>query len=221
MKLSRIFALAYGLFCYVLHWAATFYLIGFIGNLWWRKTIDEPPTDMKTPWALAVDLAAIGLFVFLHWLMARPWFKRNWTKLVPEPIERSTYVLTTCVLLATLFLIWQPIRGNVWLAQGEGAARFLTVIYFLGWLLAIISTFPINHWDLFGLRQVWLYWSNVPYTPPAPSPSILYRFLPHPIFVGYAISLWAAPRMGWAHFLLSAVLMAFLLIDVRLAGQEN
>jgi methanethiol S-methyltransferase len=221
MKLSRTFALFYGVFCYLLHWVTTIYLIGFLGNLWWPKTVDSAPSELHTVWALLVDLGAIVLFVFLHWLMARQWFKQRWSKWVPEPIERSTYVLTTCVILGFLFWVWQPIEGNVWLAQGEDAARFLTAIYLLGWALAIVSTFPINHWDLFGLRQVWLYWLKTPYSPPTPSGSILYRFLPHPIFVGYAISLWAARRMGWAHFLLSTVLMAFLLVDVRLAANEK
>jgi hypothetical protein len=117
--------------------------------------------------------------------------------------------------------MWQPIRGDVWLAPGESASRFLNGVYLLGWALAIASTFPINHWELFGLRQAWLYWSGREYTPPQARPSILYRILPHPIFVGYAVSLWAVPRMGWGHFLFSGVLSAFLLIDLRLAADER
>lgn len=221
MTLSRHFALAYGVACYLIHWVATIWLIGFLGNLWWSKTIDVSHSEEFPRFALIVDLGLIVLFVFLHWVMARPWFKEKWTRYVPEPIERSTYVLATSLTLAFVFILWRPVGDDIWLAQGDTASRVLQVIYLLGWALAILSTFPINHWDLFGLRQVWLYWSNRAYTPPAASPSILYRLLPHPIFVGYGIALWSAARMGWAHFLFSSVLTAFLFIDVRLAAGEN
>lgn len=192
-----------------------------MGNMWWQTTIDAKPKLASAVWAWSIDLGTVVSFVVLHWIMARPWFKERWSRWVPLPMQRSTYVLTTCVVLAGLFWVWQPVRGDVWLAAGETAARTLNIIYLLAWILAISSTFPINHWDLFGIRQAWLYWRGVEYTPPRPRPSILYRFLPHPIFVGYAIALWAAARMGWAHFLFSATLSAFLLIDVRLAADEG
>jgi methanethiol S-methyltransferase len=221
MKLSRTFVLVYGTVCYLLHWLVTVYLIGFIGDMWWSRTIDVKLRYASTTWALSADLLLICLFIALHWLMARQWFKRWWTHWVPEPIERSTYVLTTCLVLALLFWTWQPVRGDVWVAGSVRAASFLTAVYLLAWVLAIYATFPINHWDLFGIRQAWLYWLGQEYTPPKSRPSVLYRLLPHPIFVGYAVALWAAPRMGWSRFLLSAGLSAFLLIDVRLAANEG
>jgi len=221
MKLSRTFAIVYGSFCYLLHWLATFYLIGFIGNLWWPKTIDTNRKGAGPAWAVVIDVVAVMVFVLLHWMMARPWFKSAWSRWIPQPIERSTYVLTTCLTLGFLFLVWQPILGDVWLAGGETETHFLRGVYLLGWALAIYSTFPINHWELFGLRQTWLYWSGKPYTPPKDTASVVYRVLPHPIFLGYAISIWAAPRMSWGHFLLSSVLALFLLVDLRLAANEH
>jgi protein-S-isoprenylcysteine O-methyltransferase Ste14 len=221
MNLRRTGVLMYGVFCYLLHWLITLYLIGFMGNIWWRKTIDVEITPVATLVALAVDLCVVALFIFLHWLMARPWFKRKWSCWMPPPIERSTYVLVTCLALAGVFWLWQPLNGSVWLAAGEPGYRFLTATYFAGWTLAIVATFPINHWELFGIRQAWLYWSGRDYTPPQVRKSILYRLLPHPIFVGYAVALWAAPRMGWGHFLFSAILSMFLLIDLRLAAAEG
>lgn len=220
-KLPRTVVLVYGAFCYLLHWVATVYLVGFMGNVWWVTTIDARSKTISIAWALSADILLIFLFLSLHWLMARPWFKKQSSSWIPEPIQRSTYVLTTCIALGVLFWIWQPVRGDVWSASGEKAAQFLSVVYFLGWALAVVSTFPINHWDLFGLRQAWLYWQGKEYTPPQSRPSILYRVLPHPIFVGYAVALWAAPRMGWAHFLFSAALSLFLLVDVRLAADEG
>jgi methanethiol S-methyltransferase len=221
MKPNKNFVLVYGVFCYVLHWGITFYLIGFMGNLCVPKSVDVASQPCSTLFAIVADLLLVSLFIGQHWLMARPWFKSVWTRWVAKPIERSTYVLMTCGVLIVMFWLWQPIGNGVWLASNDISRQFLLGVYLAGWTLAIVATFPINHWDLFGIRQAWLYWRGVEYTPPTARSSTLYRILPHPIFVGYGIAAWAAPYMGWAHFLLSSALTLFLLIDVRLAGDEG
>lgn len=221
MKPNKNLVLVYGSLCYLLHWVITFYLIGFMGNMWVPKSVDIASHLSPTWFAIVADVFLLAVFIGQHWLMARPWFKRIWMRWIPEPMERSTYVLMTCVALAIMFWLWRPIANDVWLASDSISGRFLVGVYLAGWALAIVATFPINHLDLFGLRQAWLYWRGLEYTPPVATPSILYRILPHPIFVGYTIAAWAAPRMGWAHFLLSSALSLFLLVDLRLAADET
>lgn len=221
MNPNRHFVLLYGAICYLLHWVVTLFLIAFVGNLWVRKTVDGGPGATASLSAVCINLALLTGFVAQHWIMARPWFKKLWTKWIPEPIERSTYVLMTCLTLCVLFYLWRPATGKVWEASSQFSEKFLVGVYFAGWILAIIATFPINHWELFGIRQTWLFWRGIRYSPPKPKPSIIYRVLPHPIFVGYGIAVWATPRMGWAHFTLSTALTAFILVDLKLAEGEQ
>lgn len=215
-RAARCLAFAYGLLCYAIHWSAIIYTVGFIANVWFAKTIDAggPPGQRH---ALAVDVALLIFFIVPHWVMAQGWFKRWWQVIVPPPIERSTYVLTASALLGFLFWVWRPMPHVIWDAPLPiGIA--LTALYWLGWALAIGATFPIDHWDLFGLRQVYLYLLGRDYSPPTASDSWLYRVIPHPIFVGYAVAVWSTPKMTLGHLLLAGSLSAFLALDVWHAG---
>lgn len=220
---ARLGVLAYGIACYLLHWVATALLIGFLGNLVLPKTIDSGKGS-ATGAAICVDVLLLTLFVGTHWTMAQSWFKQRWTRVVPEPMERSTYVLVTSIVVGLMVLLWQPMPDPVWVASSSSAQTTMLWVYLGAWSLAILATFPIGHFELFGLRQAWLYWKVSPHTEPTPRPSplsALYDWLPHPIFIGYAVAIWAAPTMSWGRFLVASVLSLFLLVDVRLAANRR
>jgi hypothetical protein len=149
--------------------------------------------------------------------MARDWFKNWWMRFVFAPIERSTYVLVASILLFIAFFAWRPIPNIIWETHSPFWRSLLEISYWGGWALAISATFPINHWDLFGVRQVYLFLEGIPYTPPPTYDSILYRLLPHPIFIGYALVVWSTPRMTIGHAVSATILSVFLLVDVWLA----
>ncbi|MBV8031674.1 MAG: isoprenylcysteine carboxylmethyltransferase family protein, partial [Betaproteobacteria bacterium] len=143
-----------------------------------------------------------------------PAFKRWWTRIVPEAIERSTYVLLSSLILALLFWQWQPLRAIVWSVQGEPWAGLLTALFWLGWLIALASTFMINHFDLFGLRQVWFRAKNRPYAPVPFVKVLLYRFVRHPLMLGFIIAFWSAPVMTAGHFIFSLATTAYIFVGV-------
>ena len=219
--IGRTAALVYGIVCYLIHWATFVYMMGFLINSFVPRTIDVGSTQLDTAARVVVNIVAIAVFVVLHWVMARDWFKQWWTRIVPEPIERSTYVLISSAALGALFLVWQPLTYVVWSVDAPAAAVALTVVYWLGWALAIYATFPIDHFDLFGVRQVVSYWKREPYKGPVGYDSLVYKLLPHPIFIGYAIIVWATPHMSAGHLLLAVILTLFLIVDVRLAEQAQ
>lgn len=216
--IGRTAALVYGIVCYVIHWVTFAYMMGFLINAGVSKSIDVGSTQLDTAARVVVNVVAIAVFVVLHWVMARDWFKQRWTRIVPEPIERSTYVLISSAALWVLFLVWQPLTYVVWSVDAPAAAGALTAIYWLGWALAIYATFPIDHWELFGVRQVVSYWKGEQDKGPVGYDSLVYKLLPHPIFIGYAIIVWATPHMSAGHLLLAVLLTLFLIVDVRLAA---
>lgn len=216
---ARIVAFGYGLTSYLVHWIAIVYAIGFFANIGVPKSVDIGPTRNPLQ-AFLVNTFLALVFAIVHWLMAREWFKVWWTRIVPPPVERSTYVLIASLLLGLLFWAWSPIVSEVWSVHHPVASAALVTLYAAGWLLAIVGTFPINRRDLFGMRQVYLYLRGLLYTPPEVRDSLLYRLIPHPIFIGYAIALWATPWMTIGHALLAVILSAFLVIDVWLAARQ-
>jgi len=162
--LSRFTAFLYGVVCYVAFVATFLYAIGFLGNIVVPKSIDSGP-QVPFLYALAINSVLLGVFAVQHSVMARPWFKKAWTRIAPEPVERSTYVLLSSLAMWLLFWKWQPMGGMIWSVQSQDGQVALQALYGLGALIVLATTFLINHFDLFGLRQVWLYLRGIPYTP--------------------------------------------------------
>jgi protein-S-isoprenylcysteine O-methyltransferase Ste14 len=216
--MKRLPIFIYGVASYAVFFAVFLYAIGFIGNLWVPKSMDSP-RDVSLTTALFVNLGLLGLFAVQHSLMARPFFKRWWTRIVPQAAERSTYVLFSSLCLIALFWWWQPMGGVIWEIQSSAGVNAMYVVYAAGWLLLLYSTFLINHFDLFGLRQVWLHLRGKPYTPvPFRSPW-LYRQVRHPLYVGWLMIFWATPSMTIAHLLFAIMTTAYILVAIQF--EEN
>jgi protein-S-isoprenylcysteine O-methyltransferase Ste14 len=211
--MKRFGVLLYGASAYGLFLGVFLYAVGFVGNFLTPTRLDglaESPVGL----ALAVDLLLLGLFAMQHSVMARPGFKRWWTRFVPEPIERSTYVLCTNIVLALLFWLWQPIGGYVWNVQHAWGQAVLYGLFACGWLTVLVTTFLINHFDLFGLRQVWLYFRGREYTPLGFAQPGPYRIVRHPMYVGWLTAFWATPTMGFAHLVFASGATAYILTAI-------
>lgn len=217
--LSRITAFLYGVVCYLFFFASFLYAIGFIGNFAVPKSIDSGP---QVPFilALAINASLLGLFAVQHSVMARQWFKTAWTRIVPAPVERSTYVLLSSLALLVLFWKWQPMGGVIWNVENAYGRLALQALYASGWLIVLISTFLINHFDLFGLRQVWLYLSGRPYTPLKFRTPGLYRVVRHPLYVGWLLVFWSAPVMTSAHLVFAIATTAYILIAIQFEERD-
>jgi protein-S-isoprenylcysteine O-methyltransferase Ste14 len=217
--MNRIFTFLYGASSYVVFLATFLYAIGFVGNFGVPKSLD---TAASGPWqkALWVDLGLLSLFAVQHSVMARPAFKRVLTKLVPVAIERSTYVLASSFALLFLFWEWQPLGGTVWDVRGEVARVLLYGGYAFGWALVLLATFVINHFDLFGLRQVWRHLLGKPQAGLAFGTPFLYRIVRHPLYVGWLCVFWITPVMTVTHLLFAAVTTAYILAAIQLEERD-
>jgi protein-S-isoprenylcysteine O-methyltransferase Ste14 len=195
------------------------YAIGFIGKLWVPKSIDSAP---QVPFveALVINLALLSLFAIQHSGMARPAFKRWLTRILPKPVERSTYVIATNLCLIALFAFWQPMGGVVWSLESEAARAAVYGVYFAGWGVVLLATFLINHFDLFGLRQVWLHLRGREYTRLVLTEPFLYRWVRHPLYVGWLMVFWAAPTMTIAHLFFAAVTTVYILVAIQLEERD-
>jgi protein-S-isoprenylcysteine O-methyltransferase Ste14 len=212
--MKKILAFAYGVVCYGAFLATYLYAIGFLGNFGVPKSIDSAPEGSAGA-ALAVDAGLLLLFAVQHSVMARPWFKRAWTRFVPEPVERSTYVLLSSLALLFLFWQWRAIGGVIW-DMGDGVARMAVFgLYGLGLLVVLVSTFLINHFDLFGLRQVTLYLAGRSYTQLEFRTPFFYRYVRHPLYVGWLMTFWAAPVMTSAHLFFAVMTTLYILVAIR------
>lgn len=216
--MTRVLVLLYGLGCYVLFLGVFLYGIGFVGGFLVPTRIDAlvEQLDTKTSFRNAlIDALLVLMFAVQHSVMARPRFKAWLTRWVTQPMERSTYVLATNCVLALLFWQWQPLGGIVWNVQSDVGWIVLWFLFATGWLTVLITTCLINHFDLFGLRQVWLYFWGRPHTPlPFVTPGP-YRMVRHPLYVGWMMAFWATPTMTIAHLLFAAAMTAYILLAIR------
>jgi methanethiol S-methyltransferase len=208
-----LLAAVYGLTCYTVFLASFLYSIGFIGDLVVPKTIDSPP-GLDLPEALGVNLVLLGLFAVQHSVMARPGFKVAWTRIVPRTVERSTYVLISSLLLGLICWKWQAIPTVVWDVSWPVYKVLLLALFALGWLILLFSTFMINHFDLFGLRQVYLRLRGLAYTPPNFTERALYKFVRHPIYLGFAIAFWATPHMSLGHLVFAITTTGYIFVGI-------
>ena len=211
-------AFIYGAAAYAVFLASFVYAMGFVGNVGVPKSIDSGSSgDMLQ--AFLVDLALLGLFAVQHSVMARPAFKAWWTRIVPPAIERSTFVLASSLLLGLLFWQWQPLPQQVWSATGVPRAG-LQGLYWCGWLIVLGSTFMINHFDLFGLRQVYLRLRNEPYRPLPFVAVAFYRFVRHPIMLGFLVAFWSAADMTVGRLVFAVATTGYIFTGIWLEERD-
>jgi methanethiol S-methyltransferase len=208
-----ILAFLYGALAYTIFLAVFLYAIAFVGGFAVPKTVDTGSSGSLTE-ALLIDVLLLGLFAVQHSVMARPGFKRWWTRIVPHSVERSTYVLLASLVLALLFWKWQPIAGVVWDVANPAGRIALYALFGLGWAIVLLSTFMINHFDLFGLRQVYLRVRGMQYTQVPFRMVAFYKFIRHPIMLGFLIAFWATPHMTIGHLLFSIATTAYIFIGI-------
>ena len=213
--MSRITILLYGTLSYCIFLATFLYAVGFVGGFFVPTALDGVP---RVPlWhALIVNLALLTVFALQHSVMARPAFKNWWTQFVPQPAERSTYVLFSSIALIAVFAFWQPMGGTIWDVKSTAGQVLLYGLFAFGWALVLLSTFLINHFDLFGLRQVWLHFKGKDYQPLAFGTPWLYRYVRHPLYVGWLFAFWVTPTMTAAHLLFSIITTLYILVAIRL-----
>jgi len=217
--MGRIVAFVYGVVAYAIFFATFLYAAGFVGNLVVPKSLDAQPVGTLGA-SLLINLGLLSLFAVQHSVMARPAFKRMWTRIVPEPVERSTYVLASSLALILLFWQWRPLGGVVWDVRDPVGRGLLYAGFAFGWLLVLVTTFLINHFDLFGLRQVWLHLRKRPYRPlPFTTPGP-YRLVRHPLYVGWFFAFWSTPTMTVTHLLFAVVTTAYILVAIRFEERD-
>jgi protein-S-isoprenylcysteine O-methyltransferase Ste14 len=217
--MGRFIAFLYGVISYFVFFGTILYAIGFVENLLVPKSIDTGTVVSLTE-ALIVNLLLMSLFAVQHSVMARPQFKAWWTTIVPKPVERSTYVLLASLALVLLFWQWRPLPAVVWQVADPQTAMGIMVLSFVGWGLVFASTFMINHFELFGLHQVANNLTGRPMPPVRFKTPLLYRFVRHPIYLGFILAFWAAPTMTVGRLLFAAVTTAYLFVGIALEEHD-
>jgi methanethiol S-methyltransferase len=211
---KRLAVFVYGLVSYMAFFLTFVYAVGFIGNLYVPKSLDSAARMSFWP-ALVVDALLLLVFAVQHSVMARPAFKEVLTRFIPAAAERSTYVLCSSLLLIALFAFWQPIGGVVWHVTNPVLRNAINLLFGFGFALVFVATLLINHFDLFGLRQVALYLARKPYTYLEFRTPLFYRYVRHPLYVGWLIAFWATPTMTGAHLLFAVLTSAYILTAIR------
>jgi protein-S-isoprenylcysteine O-methyltransferase Ste14 len=218
-KVFKFIAFLYGIAAYLVFFVTILYAIGFVMGLVVPKTIDTG-TDTPTAEAVIINLLLMALFAVQHSVMARQRFKAWWTQFVPKPVERSTYVLFASLSLLLLFWQWRPLPSVIWDVANPDLAVTLVTLSFAGWVLVFISTFIINHFELFGLHQVANHLVGKEAVPPRFKTPLLYKFVRHPIYLGFIIAFWAAPTMTAGHLLFAAVTTAYIFVGIALEEHD-
>jgi protein-S-isoprenylcysteine O-methyltransferase Ste14 len=216
--MGRVLAFLYGVVCYAIFFVTFLYAIGFVEGLVVPKAIDTGEAGPLIP-TLVIDAALLGVFAVQHSLMARPAFKAWWTKIVPQQVERSTYVLFSSAALALVMWQWRPLPQAIWALSGPAASAVLT-ISLVGFLIVLTSTFLINHFDLFGLRQVHAYATGREIPPSEFVTPLFYRVVRHPIYLGFIVAFWAAPTMSVGHLVFAGATTAYILIAIQLEEHD-
>jgi len=217
--MRKTLSFIYGVVCYLVFFAVFLYMIGFVGNLFVPKSIDTGTEAAAVP-SMMVNIALLGLFAIQHTIMARPAFKKWLTKIIPEQVERSTFVLATSLILALLFWQWRPMLGVVWSVENPTGKAILLGLFWFGWGFGLFSSFIINHFDLFGLRQVWLHFTNREYHHLEFQARSLYRLVRHPLMLGMIIAFWATPHMTTGHLVFAITATIYILIGIRFEERD-
>ncbi len=212
--LKRLSFFAYGVVSYLIFLATFLYAIAFVGGFLVPRRLDGPQ-DTSLAAALAIDAALLTIFAVQHSVMARRWFKEWWTQIVPWTIERSTYVLFASLALLLLFWQWRPLGGVIWSVEQPAARAVLWTLFAAGWGTVLVVTFLINHFDLFGLRQVWLPLVGRAYTPIAFRTPLPYRFVRHPLYFGFLLAFWMTPTMTLAHLVFAVATTAYIVLAIQ------
>ncbi len=215
--MSRTLSLIFAIICYAVFFATFLYLIAFVGDLPVPQTVDSPPSSLAPMAAAVVDLVLVSLFGLQHSIMARPAFKRSWTRVVPPAIERSVYVLSASIALLILFWFWQPIDRTLWMVSPNlgWLSMLLWVMFWGGFGIVLVSTFLINHFELFGLQQAWLNLQGQEVEKPELRQPFFYRWVAHPLYAGFFLAFWATPHMTVGHLLLALALSIYMLVAIR------
>lgn len=218
MKIFLI--LIYGVLAYIIFLVSFLYSIGFVNNFWVLKGIDTgTEIDMMT--ALLTNISLLSLFAIQHSVMARPAFKNWWVKIIGKPAERSTYILLTSLALLLVFWKWQPMTDTVWTVENSTIAMGIQVLYFMGWLIVLLSTFMISHFELFGLTQIVDNLKNRVSKSPSFQVNYFYGLVRHPIMLGFLIAFWATPTMTTGHLLFAAVTTVYILVAVKFLEERD
>jgi methanethiol S-methyltransferase len=217
--MSRALAFVYGVICYVIFLVTFLYAIAFVGNLFDLKTIDSGHQGALVP-SLIVDGVLLSLFAVQHSVMARQWFKRGWTRIVPQVVERSTYVLLASFVLLLLYWQWRPVTTAVWNIESAAGRLIMWALFWIGWITVLVSTFLVDHFGLFGLKQVYQHAKGIAAQPiPFKTPG-LYKAVRHPLYLGFIVAFWSTPRMSVGHLFFAIMTTVYIVVAIQFEERD-